>query len=73
MISFLMALHIVLCIAIIVAVLLHRGAGMGFSSTIMGGSTFLGSTLIEKYLDRITIGLTIAWGITTLLLVLYWH
>ncbi len=73
MISFLIALHFVLCIAIIVAVLLHRGSGMGFSSAIMGGSTFLGSTLIEKYLDRITIGLTIGWGITTLLLVLYWH
>jgi protein translocase SecG subunit len=73
LISFLIALHLLLCIAIIVAVLLHRGGGMGLSSAIIGGSTFLGSTLIERYLDRITIGLSIAWGVTTLLLVLYWH
>ncbi len=73
MISFLLGLHLILCIAIVVAVLLHRGEGMGLSSAIMGGSTFLGSTLIERYLDRVTIALTIAWAVTTLILVLYWH
>jgi preprotein translocase subunit SecG len=72
-ISFLLVLHLFLCLALIIAVLLHRGEGMGLSSVLMGGSTFLGSTLIEKYLDRITIVLSIAWGVTTLLLVLYWR
>lgn len=73
MVSFLLVLHFILCLSIIITVLLHRGEGMGFSSVLLGGSTFLGSTLIEKYLDRITIGLSIAWGVTTLLLVLYWR
>ncbi|WP_163505687.1 preprotein translocase subunit SecG [Fodinicola acaciae] len=61
-----LALSIVLIIAsllLIVLVLLHKGKGGGLSSMFGGGvsSQLSGSSIAEKNLDRITIGVGILW------------
>lgn len=61
-------------IGLIVFVLLHSGKGTGLSE-MLGGSlspTASGTSIIEKNLDRITIGFAVAFGVSLLLLmVLY--
>jgi preprotein translocase subunit SecG len=61
-----LALSIVLIVAsllLIVLVLLHKGKGGGLSSMFGGGvsSQLSGSSIAEKNLDRITIGVGILW------------
>jgi preprotein translocase subunit SecG len=61
-----LALSIVLIIAsllLVVLVLLHKGKGGGLSSMFGGGvsSQLSGSSIAEKNLDRITIGVGILW------------
>jgi preprotein translocase subunit SecG len=61
-----LALSIVLVIAsllLIVLVLLHKGKGGGLSSMFGGGvsSQLSGSSIAEKNLDRITIGVGVLW------------
>lgn len=50
-------------VLLIVAVLLHRGRGGGLSSLFGGGtqSSLAGSSMAEKNLDRITLGLGGIW------------
>ena len=58
--------------SIIVFVLLHSGKGAGLSE-MFGGMmpvTSSGTSIIEKNLDRITIGLAIAWAVCSLLLMI---
>ena len=62
--------HTATALGLIVFVLLHSGKGTGLSS-MMGGmmpTTSSGTGIIEKNLDRITIGFAIAFGVTSLLL-----
>ena len=49
-------LHAVFCIALIGLILLHSGKGGGLSSSLGGGigSTFSGTTIMEKNLTRLT-------------------
>lgn len=59
-------LQIVLIIAsllMIVLVLLHKGKGGGLSDLFGGGvsSSLGGSSVVERNLDRLTIGLGIVW------------
>ncbi len=72
MITAVIVIHILVCIGLIVAILLHRGKGYGLSGVFGGGSpsTFSGSTLIEHNLDRITIALAVIFVITTIILTL---
>ncbi len=61
------ALSIVLALSsilLIVLVLLHRGKGGGLSNMFGGGvsSSLGGSTVVEKNLDRLTIGAAILWA-----------
>jgi preprotein translocase subunit SecG len=67
----LMVLQVVTSIGLIVFVLLHSGKGTGLSS-MLGGMTSgaSGTAVIEKNLDRITIGLAIAWAVCSLLLMI---
>ena len=63
------ALEIVLAITsvlLIVLVLLHRGKGGGLSDLFGGGvsSSLGGSSIAERNLDRITIGLGLVWAAT---------
>ena len=63
-------LHVILALGLIVTILLHSGKGTGLSSAFGGAlpTTFSGTSIIEKNLNRITIGFAIAFGVTTLIL-----
>ena len=64
-------LHVAVSLLLIVLVLLHSGRGGGLSDMFGGmGSVAAGSTVVERNLDRITIGAAIAFGFTTLILAL---
>jgi preprotein translocase subunit SecG len=63
-------LHALLSIGLIVAILLHSGKGTGLSSAFGGAlpSTFSGTSIIEKNLNRITVGLACGFGVTSFVL-----
>lgn len=70
----LVAIHALLAIGLIVFVLLHSGKGTGLSSMFGGmSSAATGTSIIEKNLDRITIGLAVGWAITSLLLMMVYR
>ena len=64
------AVHIVLCVALVVSVLLHSGKGGGLSEMFGGGlgSAAAASSVVERNLDRFTIFTTVAFGFTTMIL-----
>ena len=64
------AIHIALSVALILLVLLHAGRGGGVSEMFGGGmqSQAMGSTVMEKNLDRITVIIAVAFAGTTVLL-----
>lgn len=67
-----LVVHSLIAVGLIVFVLLHSGKGTGVSS-MFGGmmpSSNSGTGIIEKNLDRITIGLAIAWAVCSLLLMI---
>lgn len=69
-----MILHVLLAIGLIVFVLLHSGKGTGLSSMLGGfSSAASGTTIIEKNLDRITVGLAVGWATTSLLLMIFYR
>jgi preprotein translocase subunit SecG len=57
-------------VGLIVFVLLHSGQGSGLSEMLGGAMspTNTGTSIIEKNLDRITIGFAIAFGVSLLIL-----
>jgi preprotein translocase subunit SecG len=57
-------------VGLIVFVLLHSGKGSGLSDMLSGtmSPTSTGTGVIEKNLDRITIGFAVAFGVSLLLL-----
>ncbi len=61
--------HILLSLGVIALVLLHSGKGGGLSDVFGGGmstSNLGGSTVVERNLDRLTVILAIAFGISTI-------
>jgi preprotein translocase subunit SecG len=55
---------LVVCSLLIVAlVLMHRGKGGGLSDMFGGGftSSYGGSSIAERNLDRITVGVSVVW------------
>ncbi|MBU4194588.1 MAG: preprotein translocase subunit SecG [Actinobacteria bacterium] len=66
-----LVMHVGASMGLIISVMLHSGKGGGLSSALGGASpsTFSGSHIVEKNLDRITIVLGVVFSITTLLLV----
>jgi preprotein translocase subunit SecG len=52
-----LVLHVSICVALIVLVLLHSGRGGGVSDMFGGGlgASASGSTMVEKNLDRLTV------------------
>ncbi|MHB1326211.1 MAG: preprotein translocase subunit SecG [Thermoleophilia bacterium] len=62
--------HSILSIGLVVLILLHSGKG-GVSGIFGGGmsETFSGTSVIEKNLTRVTVGVATAFFITTGLLV----
>jgi len=70
----LVVIHALLAIGLIVFVLLHSGKGTGLSSMFGGmASAATGTSIIEKNLDRITIGLAVGWALTSLLLMIVYR
>jgi preprotein translocase subunit SecG len=57
-------------LAIIVLVLLHSGKGGGLSDMFGGGmgSSAMGSTVMERNLDRLTVVVALAWFFTVVTL-----
>ncbi|MDO8964204.1 MAG: preprotein translocase subunit SecG [Coriobacteriia bacterium] len=70
----LIALDVVCAVGMIVFVLLHSGKGTGLSSMFGGMSSAAGGTsIIEKNLDRITVGLASSWAVLSLLLMMFYR
>ncbi|MDQ3986062.1 MAG: preprotein translocase subunit SecG [Actinomycetota bacterium] len=66
----LIAIHVLVSLILILLVLLHAGRGGGVSEMFGGGmqSQAMGSTVMEKNLDRITVITAIIFTGTTILL-----
>ncbi|MDQ4134223.1 MAG: preprotein translocase subunit SecG [Actinomycetota bacterium] len=62
--------HVIVSLALILLVLLHSGRGGGLSDMFGGGmgSAAAGSTVVEKNLDRITVGACLIFAFTTVIL-----
>ena len=63
--------HAVFCIALIALILLHSGKGGGLSSSLGGGvgGTFSGTTIMEKNLTRLTLGVVALFTLTNVALI----
>ena len=61
---------LVSAVGLIVFVLLHSGKGTGLSEMLGGAmsSSASGTSIIEKNLDRITVGFAVAFGVSLLIL-----
>ncbi len=64
------AVHIVLCVMLIISILLHSGKGGGLSEMFGGGlgSAAASSSVVERNLDRFTVFTAIAFAFTTMIL-----
>ena len=64
-------LHTIFSIALIGLILLHSGKGGGLSSSLGGGmgSTFAGTTIMEKNLSRLTLIVVALFGVSTVALI----
>ena len=68
------AVHVILALGLIVFVLLHSGKGTGLSSMFGGlSSSASGTSIIEKNLDRITIGFAVGWALTSVILMMVYR
>jgi preprotein translocase subunit SecG len=63
-------IHVLVSLLVLLFVLLHSGKGGGLSDMFGGGmgSAAAGSTVMEKNLTRITVGLAIVWAFTVVIL-----
>ena len=66
----LVVIHVVVSLALIMLVLLHSGRGGGLSDMFGGymSSSTMGSTTMERNLDRITITAVVIFAFTSILL-----
>jgi preprotein translocase subunit SecG len=64
------ALNVASSLLIILLVLLHSGKGGGLSDMFGGGmgSSAMGSTVMERNLDRLTVVVALIWSFTVLAL-----
>ena len=61
-------LNILASLLVIVLVLLHSGKGGGLSDMFGGGvgSSAMGSTVMERNLDRLTVAVALLWAFTVM-------
>ena len=66
-------LHTIFSIALIGLILLHSGKGGGLSSSLGGGmgSTFSGTTVMEKNLTRLTLVVVALFALSTVALIFF--
>ena len=59
-------LNVLASLVLIVLVLLHSGKGGGLSDMFGGGmgASAMGSTVMERNLDRLTVVVALVWGFT---------
>jgi len=71
MIYVLAFLHTIFCVTLIGLILLHSGKGGGLSSSLGGGmgSTFSGTTIMEKNLTRLTLIVVVLFALSTMALI----
>lgn len=64
--------HVIVSGLLILLVLLHSGRGGGLSDMFGGGigASAAGSTVMERNLDRITVGVALVFAFTTVILAL---
>ena len=72
MIPLVVVLHVIASLTLVLFILLHAGRGGGLSDMFGGGmsTTLGGSTVVERNLDRLTVGAATMFGITSVLLAL---
>ncbi|MEA2475882.1 MAG: preprotein translocase subunit SecG [Actinomycetota bacterium] len=70
MTAVLLVIHVLVCMTLILLILLHAGRGGGVSEMFGGGmqSQAMGSTVMERNLDRITVITAIIFTATTVAL-----
>jgi preprotein translocase subunit SecG len=62
-------IHVIVSLVLILLILLHSGRGGGLSDMFGGvGSAAAGSTVVERNLDRITVGTAVVFAFTTVIL-----
>ena len=66
----LVVIHVLVSLVLVVLILLHSGRGSGLSDMFGGGigAAAGASTVMERNLDRITVGACVLFGFTTLIL-----
>jgi preprotein translocase subunit SecG len=71
MIYVLAFLHTIFSVALVALILLHSGKGGGLSSSLGGGtgSTFSGTTIMEKNLTRLTLIILVLFTVSTVALI----
>jgi preprotein translocase subunit SecG len=64
-------LHTIFSVALVALILLHSGKGGGLSATLGGGmgSTFSGTTVMEKNLTRLTLVVVALFTLSTVALI----
>jgi preprotein translocase subunit SecG len=64
--------HVFVSLMLILLILLHSGRGGGLSDMFGGGmgTSAAGSTVMERNLDRITVGVAVVFAFTTVILAL---
>ncbi len=72
MIPLLVVLHVIASVTLCLFILLHAGRGGGLSDMFGGGmgTSLGGSTVVERNLDRLTVGAATLFGLTSVLLAL---
>jgi preprotein translocase subunit SecG len=68
MIYVLAFLHTIFSVSLVGLILLHSGKGGGLSSSLGGGtgSTFSGTTIMEKNLTRLTLIVVVCFALSTI-------
>jgi preprotein translocase subunit SecG len=70
--ALIVAVHVAVSLLLVLLVLLHSGRGGGLSDMFGGGmgASAAGSTVMERNLDRITVGVAVVFSFTTVILAL---
>ncbi|MBI5248278.1 MAG: preprotein translocase subunit SecG [Desulfomonile tiedjei] len=68
--TFILMIHVVVCIALILIILLQSGKGADIGAAFGGGSsqTVFGSTGATPFLSKVTIGAAVAFMVTSIIL-----
>lgn len=70
--ALIVVVHVLVSLMLILLILLHSGRGGGLSDMFGGGmgTSAAGSTVMERNLDRITVGVAVVFAFTTVILAL---